>query len=185
MWDSSLSFFHNSPVKKEEKVGLDRPRRQHWCSALFSPVLLHNLSKERVSGLCWCRCGNSPGLSGHFYSRVVWQLLTERRETEKNLKKANSNSRWMCCSIISSCVKFTDSKPFSAAILCIRIDLLLSHLGSPCPQHILSFLCSFTMFSSEWKYFSAWLWSAQRLNSNSLGLFWTSEVRCTSPVYRA
>lgn len=191
MGDSSLSLFHNSPVEKKKRkrwvwiARLCRARRQHWCSALFSLILFHSLSKGRVSGPCWCRHGDSPGLSGHVYPRAICQLLTEQRGTEKNLKNANSNSRLMCCSIISSCVNFTDSKPLSDAILCIlciMINLLLSHLGSLCPQHSLSFSCCSSTFSSEQKYFSAWLEVLRCFNLNSLGLFETFEFHSTSPM---
>lgn len=57
----------------------------------------------------------------------------------------------MCCYIISACVKFTDSKPFSPAVLYIMIDLLLSHLGKSVPtaQAVSFLMLSFTVFSSE------------------------------------
>lgn len=104
MGDSSLSFFQNNPVNKKRKrwvciARLCRARRQHWYSALFSLILLHNLNKEKIFGPCWCRCGKKP--------RTLWASLFKscltatdwaKEKQRKIWKEANSNSRWILLS---------------------------------------------------------------------------------------
>lgn len=122
---------------------------------------------------------------GKFIQELFDSYWLSKRETEKSEKKQILTADEFCCSIISSCVKFNDSKPLPAAVLWIMMDLLLNHLGSLYPQHSLSFSCCSPMFSSEQKYFSAWLEVFRWFNTNSLELFRTSEVHSTSPMYFA
>lgn len=116
------------------------------------------------------------------YSRQVWQLLTEQREIEKNLKKANSNSRWMCCSIISSCVNFT----ILVSCHSLYYDLFAAESSGQPVSSAQPFFLMLLLHVFQWTEILQCLIEVLRhFNSNSLGLFGTSEVHSISPMYFA
>jgi len=182
--DSSPSFFHKNAAKKRKRWIWVDCVCAGWGgstdSLLSFTVLLHKWVTKGPLGSASTDVAAAQDSLGTmaFMQELFWLLLDKRREIEKDLKIANSNSWLMCCCIISACVKYTDSKHFSLAILCVMTDLLPSHLlrkSVPSAQavSILSYAEFHRVF--QWiEILQCLTSSAQMLRLNSLGLLWSS-----------